>query len=290
VNSDNPDRIPNIMKKILYPELSYKLTGLCFKVHKELGRFCREKQYSDRLEQLLKESSILYQREYDPGNLDPKNLKGNKVDFLIENKIILEVKAKKFITKEDYNQMQRYLQSSGLELGLIVNFRNTYLKPKRILNTKLHSDNSDVNSDNSDRISNSDRFEILEHKADLKIRVFGKTKEELFENAMVGMQKAANYEPTKQPTTKRLTTKIKSADLPSLLVDFLSEVLYLVETKKLVFEKIEVKKLTENEIEAILIGRTLKRMGVHIKGVTYHDLDIRQEKNRTWQATILFDI
>jgi len=134
------------------------------------------------------------------------------------------------------------------------------------------------------------KFEILEHKADLKIKVFGKTKEELFENAMVGMLKAAKYESTKQLTTKQLTIKIKSMDLPSLLVDFLSEILYLVETKKMVFEKVEFKKFTENEIEAILIGKPLRRMGVHIKGVTYHDLDIHQEKDKTWQATILFDI
>jgi len=134
------------------------------------------------------------------------------------------------------------------------------------------------------------KYQILEHKADLKIKVFGKTKEELFENAMVGMLKAAKYESTKQLTTKQLTTKIKSMDLPSLLVDFLSEVLYLVETKKIVFEKVEFKKFKENEIEAILIGKPLKRMGVHIKGVTYHDLDIHQEKDKTWQATILFDI
>jgi SHS2 domain-containing protein len=134
------------------------------------------------------------------------------------------------------------------------------------------------------------KFEILEHRADLKIRVFGKTKEELFENAMVGMFEAAKYETTKQLTTKRLTTKIKSFDLPSLLVDFLNEVLYLVETKKLVFEKIEFKKFTENEIEANLFGKPLKRMGVHIKGVTYHGLEISQRKDKNWQATILFDI
>jgi len=134
------------------------------------------------------------------------------------------------------------------------------------------------------------KFEILEHKADLKIRVFGKTKEELFENAMLGMFKAAKYETTKQLTTKRQKIEISSLDLPSLLVDFLSEVLYLVETKKLVFEKVEFKKFTENEIEANLIGKPLKRMGVHIKGVTYHDLDIHQEKDGTWQATVLFDI
>jgi SHS2 domain-containing protein len=134
------------------------------------------------------------------------------------------------------------------------------------------------------------KYQILEHKADLKIKVFGKTKEELFENAMVGMLKAAKYQKKLKSQNSKVKIKIKSMDLPSLLVDFLSEILYLVETKKIVFEKVEFKKFTENEIEAILTGKLLKRMGVHIKGVTYHDLDIHQEKDKTWRATILFDI
>jgi SHS2 domain-containing protein len=134
------------------------------------------------------------------------------------------------------------------------------------------------------------KFEVLEHRADLKIKVFGRTKEELFENAMLGMFETAKYQKKLKPQISKVKIKIKSVDLPSLLVDFLSEVLYLVETKKLVFEKIEFKKFIENEIEATLTGKPLKRMGVHIKGVTYHDLDIHREKNGTWQATILFDI
>jgi SHS2 domain-containing protein len=133
------------------------------------------------------------------------------------------------------------------------------------------------------------KYEILEHKADLKIRAFGKTREELFENAMVGMFEAAKYEKEVKNQKSKAKIKITSADFPSLLVDFLSEILYLVETKKLVFEKVEFKKFSENEIEANLIGKPLKRMGVHIKGVTYHDLDIHQEKGK-WEATILFDI
>jgi SHS2 domain-containing protein len=134
------------------------------------------------------------------------------------------------------------------------------------------------------------KFEILEHTADLKIKVFGKTKEELFENAMVGMFEAAKYEKEIKSQKSKVKIKIKSIDLPSLLVDFLNEVLYLVETKRLVFEKVEFKKFAENEIEAILFGKPLKRMGVHIKGVTYHGLAIFQVKNKNWQATVLFDI
>lgn len=138
------------MIKLLHPELSYKVTGLCFQVQKELGRFCREKQYADRLEQKIKELGLLYQREFEIKNLAPNSPKGNKVDFLIENKMILETKAKRFVTKDDYFQTQRYLQSADLELGLIVNFRSSYLKPKRVLNSNY--------SGHSDKLVNLDRL------------------------------------------------------------------------------------------------------------------------------------
>jgi len=141
-----------INSKILYPTLSYKLTGIFFSVHKNLGRFCREKQYGDALEPLFKENDIKYKREYEIIKFKPESPKGNRVDFLIEDHIIIDIKAKKFVTKEDYSQMIRYLESAALELGMIVNFQSPHLKPKRVLNAKLnHSDNSGVNSDYSGR-------------------------------------------------------------------------------------------------------------------------------------------
>ena len=128
----------NIKQNLIYPELSYKLTGLFFKIHNQSGRFCREKQYSDVIENLLKENKINYKREFELSNLAKDIIKGNRVDFMIEDKILVDVKAKKFITKEDYFQMQRYLQASNYQLGLIVNFRNIHLKPKRVINYKYH--------------------------------------------------------------------------------------------------------------------------------------------------------
>ncbi|MDO8609211.1 MAG: GxxExxY protein [bacterium] len=59
----------------------------------------------------------------------------NKVDFLIENKILIEVKAKRIISKEDYYQTRRYLSSLNIKLGILVNFRSDYIHPKRILNS-----------------------------------------------------------------------------------------------------------------------------------------------------------
>ncbi|MFH0988012.1 MAG: GxxExxY protein, partial [Parcubacteria group bacterium] len=84
---------------IIYPILSYKITGLCFRVHRELGRFCRERQFVDRLEQLLKDDHLVYEREYDLRRLNPKASAGNRVDLYIDGKILLDAKAKKFITK-----------------------------------------------------------------------------------------------------------------------------------------------------------------------------------------------
>jgi len=132
------------------------------------------------------------------------------------------------------------------------------------------------------------KFKILEHKADLKIRAFGKTKEELFLNAMIGMFEGARYESEGEEIKREI--KISSLDLPSLLVDFLNEVLYLCEVNKEVYHKVLFKNLTEKELEGILVGKKLKRMGVHIKAVTYHGLDIHQRKDKTWEATVLFDI
>jgi len=132
------------------------------------------------------------------------------------------------------------------------------------------------------------KYEILEHKADLKIRVFGKNKKEVFNNALLGMFASAKYEGQGREVKKEI--RISSLDLSSLLVDFLSEVLYFCETHKEIYEKIQFKKFTDQILEGILIGKKLKRIGVQIKGVTYHDLDIHQKKDKTWETTILFDI
>jgi len=132
------------------------------------------------------------------------------------------------------------------------------------------------------------KFEILEHKADLKIRAFGKDKKELFLNALRGMVDSQKGEGLKRQVKRKI--KIKSLDLAALLVDFLSEALYLSQVNKEIYKNLEFKKFSDTRIEGELIGQKVGRFGEDIKAVTYHDLDIRQRKDRAWEATLLFDI
>ena len=126
--------------KIILPELSYEVNGILFGVHNKLGRFLNEKQYADAVENLLKENKIKYEREKVLEQLFEGEKEGrSKVDFLIENKIIVELKSKRMLLREDYYQVRRYLEVLGLKLGILVNFRDKYLKPRRILNSKIEN-------------------------------------------------------------------------------------------------------------------------------------------------------
>lgn len=141
------------------------------------------------------------------------------------------------------------------------------------------------------------KFEILEHKADLKIRVFGKNKEELFRNAVLAMMSILKAEPDKPVVAEwddrpilQQKVKVNSPDLSALLVDFLNEVLYLTQVNKEVYSEVKFTKFSDTAIEAKLLGKKVESFGEDIKAVTYHGLDIRQTDKEAWQATVLFDI
>ncbi len=121
---------PKIQSKreFLYGDLTYKINGILIEVYKELGRYAREKQYADTIEQKFKFRGMQYQREVKIGD------SGNIIDFIIEEKVILELKARPFLIREHYDQTKRYLHETNLQLGILVNFRTGFLNPKRVLN------------------------------------------------------------------------------------------------------------------------------------------------------------
>ncbi|OGG50478.1 hypothetical protein A2763_01750 [Candidatus Kaiserbacteria bacterium RIFCSPHIGHO2_01_FULL_54_36] len=129
--------------KILHPELSFAIVGACFDVHNELGRFAREKQYADALEERFRADGLRYVREFRLG--DSRNV----VDFLVEEKIILELKTVRFLTTSYFRQIQNYLQQARVDLGLLINFSDIALQPRRILRISDSHSQSFVDSPGS---------------------------------------------------------------------------------------------------------------------------------------------
>lgn len=93
-------------------------------------------------------------------------------------------------------------------------------------------------------------YKILGHPSDVRVQAFGKTCEELFLNAMKGMNAVLKPQ-IKSPRSKvKNKIKVKSVDLNALLVDFLSEVLYQIQAKKEIYNNIKFTKFSDTELEA----------------------------------------
>lgn len=132
-------------------------------------------------------------------------------------------------------------------------------------------------------------YQIIEHTADYKILVKGKTLADLFQSALAGMMDFLRPSEMEKIIVSRPAI-INSADRTALLIDFLSEVLLLANTHKEIYQQISFKKLTEMGLEAKLIGHKVKEFKDDIKGVTYHEAEIRKSKIGELETLIVFDI
>ncbi len=121
--------------RLIYREESYKIIGLCMEVHGILGKGHSEVVYKDALEYELTSNQIPFSREKSY-KIEYKNIVLPRVynaDFVVYDKIILELKAVESLTSGHIKQTLNYLAASGLKLGLLVNFGEDSLNHKRIV-------------------------------------------------------------------------------------------------------------------------------------------------------------
>ena len=126
------------MAELIHKELSYKLQGVFMEVRKNLGPGHKEIVYRNAIEEELMAKGISYEKEKSIKIYSPKTGKtlGNyRADFLIEDKILVEIKAVDIIPKNFIDQAYSYLRNSKYELGYFVNFKSPKLYVKRILYT-----------------------------------------------------------------------------------------------------------------------------------------------------------
>jgi len=124
------------MSEIIYKGEAFDIIGICMEVHNNLGGGFLEIVYKDALELEFQNAGINYEREKEYNvNYKGKTLKHKfYADFVIDEKIILEVKAiSKDFSEKHIAQSINYLKVSKNKLALLVNFGETRLKYKRIV-------------------------------------------------------------------------------------------------------------------------------------------------------------
>ncbi|MCQ2207667.1 MAG: GxxExxY protein [Paludibacteraceae bacterium] len=121
---------------ILYKELSYNIVGAAMTVHSEMGNGFLEKVYQESLAIELNLRGIPFEREKRLNLL----YKGHHLncpyyaDFIIDNKIIVELKAVNEIQHSHISQTLNYLRATNLKLGIVINFGATTLQYQRVIN------------------------------------------------------------------------------------------------------------------------------------------------------------
>ncbi len=133
------------------------------------------------------------------------------------------------------------------------------------------------------------KYEILSHTADIGIRAFGKTAEELFTNAACGMfDILADTKGIK--LKEKISVKLKAAKFDELLAEWLRELLYQYNTTGIIFVEFAFQKITPTEIQAIAQGsKAPNKIKTEIKAVTYHDLEFKLTDDGL-QAQVIFDV
>ena len=133
-------------------------------------------------------------------------------------------------------------------------------------------------------------YEELAHTADLRLRVHGASLAELFAHAAQGMFALMQCQPAPQAAPVAQALEIVSYDTTALLVDWLTELLYLSERDGACFERFEILQLEPGQLVAQISGRQLGQAARHIKAVTFSELDIVRLDSGSYRATITFDV
>ena len=123
-----------MLKMYIYEDLTSKIIGAAIKVHKELGSAYEEKIYQRALQIEFQKIGIKSVRESEVDiQYSGIGVGKKKLDFVIENKIVVELKKADEINNVHVAQVASYLQALGLKLGLILNFGLSKLQIKRVI-------------------------------------------------------------------------------------------------------------------------------------------------------------
>jgi GxxExxY protein len=121
--------------KLIYKDLSYKIVGVLYDVYNELGYGYKERTYEKAIEVCFKEQGIYYIRQAPYKVIFKGEVIGrNYVDFIIDNKIVLELKKGNYFSRKNIEQIKNYLVVTDLQLAILAHFTSNGVKIFRALN------------------------------------------------------------------------------------------------------------------------------------------------------------
>jgi GxxExxY protein len=128
------------MSELKYKDITEKIIGAAMKVHAALGNGFQEVIYQRALEIEMKLLGLSFQREFEMGIFYRNELIGTRrVDFFVDEKIMVELKALVLLENVHIAQAKNYLEAYNVEVGLLINFGSVSLDFKRLQNKKYQS-------------------------------------------------------------------------------------------------------------------------------------------------------
>lgn len=129
------------MIELKYKEITEKIIGSAMRVHAALGNGFQEVIYQRALEMEFRDSGLLFSREFNmPVYYKGIQIGERRVDFLVDEKISVELKAIIKLEPVHFAQARNYLEAYNLEVGLLINFGSISLEFKRLHNPKYKPD------------------------------------------------------------------------------------------------------------------------------------------------------
>ncbi len=121
--------------KVIYPELSYEVIGALFDVWNNIGYGHKENFYQRAIAKNFKDRGIPFKEQVGVRvRYKDEDLGIYFLDFLINNKLVLEIKKREYFSRKDIEQLYSYLKATNLKLGIIAHFTSSGVKTKRVLN------------------------------------------------------------------------------------------------------------------------------------------------------------
>ncbi len=127
--------VKNKREDLIFPELSYKIMGCAFDVYNELGYGYAEKDYQKALTISFRNRGLEFkEQEYFPIKFQEEIIRKGFCDFIVDGKIIVELKKNPRLSRAHIERVNQYLKSSKLQLALLINYTPTGVISKRLLN------------------------------------------------------------------------------------------------------------------------------------------------------------